>query len=197
MQEQSNPGTPLSATTVIRWYEFHRWLNPFAKQRARMATQLTPREIEEALRPRYARYFFRPSARACRNHPRHPAGFALRLAGLGSRQLRVRYVDCPGATTVLSLEYGVTTRELARTTAIAVAWTVVMVATLLLYSHLPYLEAFRGQPGYRADWFGVMVLLLTATLLAAYGAGSWKSRAGLSHYQDILAVAIRASKTQP
>jgi hypothetical protein len=85
-------------TSEIPIYELHRWLNPFARQRAVMVTVMKPDEIEHALRPHLFSF--------TRSHLPHeglygslkPWGFTLKRAVFQQPFLTVRYEPSADAT---------------------------------------------------------------------------------------------------
>ena len=203
MSAKTDSRLAVDSQNDIRWYEFHRWLNPFAKQRTRMWTPLPPDEIEAALRPHIFRFRSSPLPHEGLYGGLKPWGFVLRQESFGEPRLVARY-DERSTGVWLKLQVSRTTPGLFRWALSVLIWPLTSVfwilcllasgafgslLSLLFDGHWITGEPIPGQPA----------ILLIMTPIALYWsaraiANNYKRRDEIDFYQRFLAETIDARR---
>ena len=89
----------------IRWYELHRWLNPFARQRSQVTTSLVPGEVENTIRPFLFSYRWSHLPYKGLHGSLESWGFLLKREMFQQPRLKAKYHE-HDAVTDLDLEFG-------------------------------------------------------------------------------------------
>ena len=179
---------------VVRFHQFHRWLNPFANQRATMATPMEPNEIEERLQPGYAHYHWR-QIHDCESLK--PAGFSLGLVGVRSGKLVVGYGRL-GANTRLDMELRTSIGTKFMWFVYLVCWPTIIVALAIhlgewvLSSPTRSLWVDGAQYYWEQPLFVLLGVIAGIAAVAGHLESSWRRRSEINTYRRFLANTIKA-----
>ncbi len=166
----------------IRWYQFHRWLNPFRSEYLVLWTPFTPEEIECELHP----FMFR---QARKHDPGpifkgrfDPAGFALHLWKKPMPEMHIRtwlvarYEPLREGTN-LHVSFGSTRRSARIATAIIL--TSIVCAVVLGTAAILTYGVFYG-----------LIAFSSALTVVAFGIGRWHHRHDLDFYARFLTLVL-------
>ena len=182
MQAESKFGTPQSNTAEIRWYEFHRWLNPFRVERATITTRLAPQEVRDRLRPHLYDIPWRPIGSESRQFGvlEDADKIAMRQRDRGRRSLHVEFVgDSSGTSLRLELRRSRLDTFLVTLLFLWILWTTLAILQTSGTSQLATLATWLGTLGYVGF---------------AYFGYHWKHRNALDQYREFFHEVVPAAE---